>query len=440
MKNIMKILWVCNKKPSIVSKIQGEKTEIFGGWIDSMCETIIKNKEISLCTLYPSFKEEKGKKNNFSFYSFKERKSNLYFKNILEKEKPDIVHIWGTEFSHSNEVLKVCQESGIIAKCIISIQGLVSLYGKRHYIEGVPYKIIKRYTLRDFIKKDNIQKAREKFIKRGEKEIEALKRVKHVIGRTDWDQAAVQMFNPSVDYHFCNESLRDSFYNYMWDINKIERYSIFVSQCNYPIKGFHYMLEAMPEILKKYPKAHLYTTGRDLLHLSIKEKLLISSYQLYLIELIKKYKLEDHVTFLGMLSEQEMCDRYLKSNVFVSASTIENSPNSVGEAMILGCPVVSSDVGGVKNMLTHEKEGFIYQSSAPYMLAYYVKKIFENDQLALEFSKNAKKHASQTHNREKNIERLYRIYDEIVNKKITGGGGKIENYLNIYQEYITLLP
>lgn len=412
-----KIIWVCNKKPSIVSKIQGKKIEYFGGWIDSMCESFIENKKTFLCVLYPNSKDEQGKKENFSFYSFIEEKSNLYFKNILKKEKPDIIHIWGTEFSHSNEVLKVCQELGIIEKCVVSIQGLVSLYGEKHYIEGLPYKVVKRYTLRDFIKNDNIKKAKEKFIKRGEKEIEALKRTKNIIGRTDWDQAAIELFNPSVNYYFCNESLRESFYNYIWNIEKIEKYSIFVSQCNYPIKGFHYMLEAMPEILRKYPKAHLYTTGKDLLHLSFKDKLLISSYQLYLLELIKKYNLENHVTFLGMLSEEEMCDRYLKSNVFVSASTIENSPNSVGEAMLLGCPVVASDVGGVKNMLLHEKEGFIYQSSAPYMLAYYIKKIFGNDSFALNISKNARKHASQTHDRELNINNLSDIYEEIISKK-----------------------
>ena len=56
----MKILWVCNKKTSIISKMQGEKVEIFGGWIDSMSETLVRNKEIFLCTLYPSFKEEKS--------------------------------------------------------------------------------------------------------------------------------------------------------------------------------------------------------------------------------------------------------------------------------------------------------------------------------------------------------------------------------------------
>ena len=69
-----------------------------------------------------------------------------------------------------------------------------------------------------------------------------------------------------------------------------------------------------------------------------------------------------------------MKERFLKSNVFVSPSTIENSPNSLGEAMLLGIPCISSDVGGVKNLLKHEEEGYVYQTDAPYMLAYYVKK------------------------------------------------------------------
>ena len=69
----------------------------------------------------------------------------------------------------------------------------------------------------------------------------------------------------------------------------------------------------------------------------------------------------------------------------MSASTIENSPNSVGEAMLLGCPVVSSCVGGVPDMLEHGREGFLYQASVPYMLAWYVKRVFGDDELAMGF-------------------------------------------------------
>lgn len=409
----MKILWICNKAPRKVDEIRNVNGSPMGGWLDPMCEGILNKKNDQLCVLFLEKVSFEGKKENFSFYSFTNENSKNRIEKVLLEFEPDVIHIWGTEYFHTLTTIKIAEKNGYLDKCILYIQGIVSLYAK-HYTEGLPNRVINMYTFRDFIRYSNISQARKTFIKNGVNEIEAIKRVKYIMGRTDWDQAGVQMFNSNANYYFCNESLRNSFYNYTWNIDKIERYSIFVSQCSYPIKGFHYVLEAMPEILKKYPKAHLYTTGRDLLHLSIKEKFLIDSYQLYLIELIKKYKLKDHITFLGMLSEQEMCDRYLKSNVFVSASTIENSPNSVGEAMILGCPVVSSDVGGIKNMLTHEKEGFIYQSTAPYMLAYYVKKILGDDKLALEFSENSKKHANQTHNRKKNIERLYEIYDEII--------------------------
>lgn len=229
----------------------------------------------------------------------------------------------------------------------------------------------------------------------------------------NWDRAAVEQFNPQARYHFCNESLRDSFYQSAWDIDQMEPYSIFVSQCGYPVKGFHYLLEAMPEILAKFPKAHIYTTGKNLLRLSFIDRIKKNSYQQYLISLIKRFDLQDHVTFLGTLSEEQMCQRYLQANVYVSPSTVENSPNSLGEAMILGCLAVASDVGGVKNMLVHGTEGFVYQSSAPYMLAYYVKRIFADRNLALSFSAQARIHALKTHDREKNFADLLDIYKQI---------------------------
>ena len=108
-----------------------------------------------------------------------------------------------------------------------------------------------------------------------------------------------------------------------------------------------------------------------------------------------------------------MCDRFLKSHVFVSPSSIENSPNSVGEAMLLGVPVVSSDVGGVKNLLTHGEEGFVYPYDEPYMIAHYVCHLFGDDALAQTLSEHARAHAAHTHNREENLQKMLEIYREI---------------------------
>ena len=103
----------------------------------------------------------------------------------------------------------------------------------------------------------------------------------------------------------------------------------------------------------------------------------------------------------------------LEANVFVSPSTIENSPNSVGEAMLLGVPVVSSGVGGVMDLLKHGVEGFVYQSDAPYMLAYYVGRIFDDINLAIRLGKAAHARANITHDYEKNLRELLEIYNEI---------------------------
>ena len=99
--------------------------------------------------------------------------------------------------------------------------------------------------------------------------------------------------------------------------------------------------------------------------------------------------------------------------MFVCASSIENSSNSIGEAMILGVPVVASDVGGIKSFLSHEKEGLIYHGTADYMLADNIIKIFESKELAIRLGNAAHERAKVFHNVNKNLQALSNIYDEI---------------------------
>lgn len=88
-----------------------------------------------------------------------------------------------------------------------------------------------------------------------------------------------------------------------------------------------------------------------------------------------------------------MCNRYLKVNVYALPSFIENSPNFLSEAMLLGVAVVAADVGGVKELLQHEEEGYIYQADAPYMLAGNIMKYFQDDLVATQKVEKARIHA-----------------------------------------------
>lgn len=416
----MRILWLINIALPEASVLFNEKFSPYGGWLVGASSLLSADDDIDLSIAFPKIGSTdvlqlQGERINY--YSFppvnakdiESNRTNPYLTKILEKANPDIVHIFGTEYPHTLAMVNTCD----VSKVVISIQGLCSIIAK-HYLSGIPSNIQRRFTFRDLIKQDSLLQQQSKFLKRGSLEIEAIQKVQHIIGRTTWDRACTYQINPDAIYHFCNETLRDEFYKHEWDINNCEKHSIFLSQGSYPIKGLHYMLEAMPLILRDYPRAKLYVGGSNITKSdTFKDKLKLTSYGKYIKDLIKRYDLENDVIFTGLLDEKQMCKRYLKSNVFVCPSSIENSPNSLGEAMILGVPCVASGVGGVSDMMQHREEGYIYQADAPYMLAYYVGEIFKNDEIALQISEKARKHALITHDPDKNLSRLLEIYKEI---------------------------
>ena len=81
--------------------------------------------------------------------------------------------------------------------------------------------------------------------------------------------------------------------------------------------------------------------------------------------------------------------------------------------MLLGVPIVSADVGGVHNLLTHNRDGILYDKNKPQQMKEAILRIFEDDKLAMSFSSNARDHAQKTHDAEKNYRRLLEIYHDI---------------------------
>ena len=147
---------------------------------------------------------------------------------------------------------------------------------------------------------------------------------------------------------------------------------------------------------------------------SFKEKIRESYYSKYIRKLIIEWNLTENVEFTGPLSEEKMKQRYLKSNVFVSASSIENSSNSVAEAMLLGVPVVSSFVGGCISLIEHGVNGLLYQADAPYMLAYYIVKIFDDKDIASNISKKEVEKASALYEKDTIVENILQTYKKML--------------------------
>ena len=321
---------------------------------------------------------------------------------VNQEFKPDIIHIHGTEYTQGLAYIRACGNKGVV----VSIQGLVSVY-ERYYLAGIlPKEIIRNITLRDTLRCDNIFKQKKKFLQRGEYEKEYIRSVKHVIGRTSWDKAHVRAINPDIHYHFCNETLRDEFYKHTWNYESCEKHSIFSSQAGYPIKGLHQLLKAMPLILREYPDTKLYVAGGDI----TKSKWYrLSGYASYIKRLIEENGLRDMVNFTGMLSEKDMCARYLRSNVFVCPSAIENSPNSLGEAQLLGVPCIAAYVGGVPDMMRGCEDN-MYRFEEAEMLAEKICETFSQKSNVAIINREI---PLQRHNSKLNAEQMYRIYTSI---------------------------
>ncbi len=421
----MKILWAVEPVIPQIAELTGGKPSIAGGWLVSVCNGLLTNEANSLIVCYRAAGEHASvTKERFTGWSFEQGplryspENERFFANLLRKEKPDVIHIWGTEYPFSLAMLNAAEQENMLDRVVVSIQGLTSVYAQ-HFTAGLSGRVVNGYTFRDFLRGDNIRQQQKKFALRGTYEIAALKKARHIIGRTGWDRACVRQINPDATYHFCNETLRPAFYEDTWRFDRCEQHSIFVSQGNYPIKGLHQALEALAILKSDFPDVKLYTTGADPRAKGLAEKLRRSSYARYLAKQIRILGLDENVVFLGGLSANDMKERYLGAHVALNPSSIENSSNAIGEAMLLGTPVVASYVGGTPDIVTDRKEGLLYPFDAPYLLAEAVRNIFEDGLLTSRLSMRARQTARLRHDAKTNLSRLDEIYTLLTQQKDT---------------------
>lgn len=414
----MRLLWLCNIAPGIVKEKLYGGASIGGLWIDHVLSDLMKE-NLELRILCPG-KPGRGSLNDrVDYVTFQEPCAYRYeeelearFRKDIRDFQPEVIHIWGSEYGHTLAMVNAAKREGKLSAVVVSIQGLCSVY-TRHYLEGLPRQVQRGATFRDLLRRDTLLRQQEKFRLRGELEIAALRQVPHVIGRTSWDRACTQAIAPQAQYHFCNETLREPFYQDTWNYSSCRKHRVFASSCVYPIKGFHYLLEAMGEVVKTYPDATIAVPGRNFLGKTAQEKLRSNRYEAYLAELARKYQLEDRIEFLGALSAEQMKAEYLKANVFVLPSTVENSPNSLGEAMLLGVPCVAADVGGVTDLMTPGIDGRVYPGNEPLLLAYHIRELFGMEETAGFLGQAARTHAGGTHDPAVNRETLLQIYRQL---------------------------
>ncbi len=434
----MRVLWICNIMLPVVAedlKLEASNKE---GWLTGLSNTILQHQKengIDLGVCFPVSEDLAefeqilqvpgidAKIHAFGFYEdvcraeVYDKRTEKRLEVIMRKFSPDLIHCFGTEYSHTLAAVKAF---GNKKRTLIGIQGLCSIYA-RHFRADLPDDVWRCITFRDRVKQDDLRRQYEKYVQRGLYEVEAVQGAGHITGRTGWDRKYTKAWNADAEYHFMNETLRSNFYEGCWQDENCKKYSVFLSQGDYPIKGLHYMLRAMPDILKEYPEAEIYVAGNSIIKSAaekgikgLKGKLKLESYGRYILQLMEETGTLQKVHFLGRLNAEQMKRQYLDSHVFVCPSSIENSPNSVGEAMLLGLPVVCADVGGVADIFTDGVDGLLYPAGNVKRLAGAVNRMFAGGPQVRAYREAARAHARRTHDAQTNYERLVEIYTEIV--------------------------
>jgi glycosyltransferase involved in cell wall biosynthesis len=244
----------------------------------------------------------------------------------------------------------------------------------------------------------NIYKISQKSASREQKYIELHK---NIIGRTDWDRRITSILSPGRSYFHNDEVLRDSFYEKQWrpkrDLDLVIIHSTIGS--NY-FKGLESILLAS-YLLTKYGLKHQWKVAGV-----VKNDLIV--------KISKKYlnipSIDRSIIYLGNISELDLVENLLNSHIYVMPSHIENSPNNLCEAMILGMPCISTNAGGSSSLITDKVDGLLIQNGDPWSMAGAIVEFCEDFDKAIDYGKKARIRALQRHSKEKIVRDLLEIY------------------------------
>lgn len=445
----MRILWICNIMLPVIAEHLKQEASNKEGWLSGLCSVILQKQEenrIELHVAFPAAKELDGcqgmitvEGSSLFYYGFYEDLSHAEkydpelenrLSHILEQVKPHVIHCFGTEFGHALAAARCCGEP---EKMLVGIQGICTVIAQA-YMADLPDKVQQKVTFRDWLKKDSIREQQRKYEARGKREQEIISLVGNIAGRTEFDRFYAAEWNRSAKYFTLNETLRPCFYEGRWSRQACEPHTIFISQADYPLKGLHYLLLAGAKLAEHYPDLQIRVAGNSLVNYdTIKDRIKISAYGKYLRSLIQDNHLAERVSFLGKLTALQMKEEYLKCGLFVCCSANENSPNSLGEAMLLGVPCVATDVGGIPSMFRGDEDGILYQGYHSQEIKFdnmrnlknstlqqnvrnlynAIQKVWQYDKITDDICTNARLHAEKTHDKEQNYAKMIEIYSFI---------------------------
>lgn len=406
----MRILWF-SVTPSLFNPKSNSHNG--GGWIASLEQIVQKEPTIDLGVAFhfpnSDFKYEREGVNYYPIPSFQlSRMRRLCGKDnreaminhclrIIDDFRPDLIQIFGSE----NDFGLLCQRTNI--PIVIHIQGcLASIYNALFPVGMNKYDFFFTKGLSWSSRLMGIRSERS-FHKRAEQEIQTIQNCRYFMGRTEWDKGLVSFFNPNATYFHCEEALRDSFHKgtKRWSLSRDKKVRIISVISNPWYKGMDLVLKTA-NLLKRFTTLdfewRIYGTRN------------IRFYE-------QKYGIRAsnvNVKMMGTASKDELVDALCVSTLYVHPSYIDNSPNSVCEAQLLGLPVSAANVGGLSSIIRDGETGILFPANDPYILANLIKQLSANPERCQSLSKAAIAQATERHNPERIRNTLLNIYQQIL--------------------------
>jgi len=189
------------------------------------------------------------------------------------------------------------------------------------------------------------------------------------------------------------------------EIKNFEKNSILFAGWVNPHKGLHILIQAFPEIIKKFPQTKLYVLG-----LAEDEY-----YRKQIQEYIDKNNLNFYIYWKGRLNGKEFNDYFQKSHILVVPEQWHNmSPVILAEAMAVGKLIVASKIGGIPEFIIDNKTGFLVKYDSPRDFAQKIISVFEKtDQELFQIRKLAQQKYIEFFSPEKNAEKIIKLYQSI---------------------------
>ncbi len=231
------------------------------------------------------------------------------------------------------------------------------------------------------------------------------RRNSYFCGRTAWDRNWQERLNPGAHYFHVDRVLGEDYYRSVWEPEGSEPQRIFSLAGNAPFKGGITLVRGLALLKSRgYDRLQLHLAGVDGDSMVGKN----------ITKLIQQAGLEGQVSLLGRLGTSQIIQEMQAASLFVLPSHLDNSPNSLAEAMILGMPCVASNAGGIPSMLQDGREGLIYPHQDVAELARRIEQLLTDPVLAHKLGRRARETALARHDPEKIARATVQIYQQVL--------------------------